>query len=303
LGQLEDMQAFIRIVEAGGIGPAAEQMGIAPSAISRRLALLESRLGVTLINRTTRTSKITEVGQTYYTRSLQVINEVTELNTITTDPDCSIHGTLRLSAPLSFGLSHLARALDTFAKEHPELTLDIDFSDHEIDLIEGGFDLAFRIGKLNDSSLKARRISPIRFNICASPEYLKQHGTPKTPDDLKNHKLLRYALYGNNNWKLIDEKGQHHKINTTSKMIANNGDFLNDMAIAGHGILLTPTFISWKAIAMGELTPILQNYKLEDLYAYAVYPQTHYLSQRVRLLIDFLAERFGDNPYWDHELN
>jgi DNA-binding transcriptional LysR family regulator len=299
MGQLEDMQAFIRVVEAGGIGPASEQLGIAKSAVSRRLAQLETRLGVTLINRTTRTSKITEAGQHYYARSVSVINDIAELNSITSDPECALNGTLRLSAPLSFGLLHLAPALDTFAKRHPKLRLDIDFSDHETDLIEGGFDLAFRIGDLNDSTLKARKISPIRFNICASPEYLKKHGTPKTPNDLKNHQVLRYALYGANNWNLLDKKGKKHSVNTTSKLVANNGDFLCDMAIAGHGIILTPTFIAWQAIAVGDLTPILQNYKLVDLNAYAVYPQTRHLSRRVRLLIDYLATRFGENPYWD----
>lgn len=299
MGQLEDMQVFVRVVESGGIGHAAEQLGIAKSAVSRRLTELESRLGVTLISRTTRTSKITETGQQYYTQSLRIINEIAELNSTASDPECSLQGTLRLSAPLSFGLLHLAPALDMFAKSHPELTLDIDFSDHEIDLIEGGFDLAFRIGKLNDSSLKARKISPIRFAICASPSYLSEHGLPTTPLELKHHHLLKYALYGMNNWTLYDNKGHAHKVNAASKMIANNGDFLIDMAIAGHGIVYSPTFIAWKALAKNELQPILTDYTTEDMHAYAVYPQSRYVSRRVRLLIDFLVERFGNNPYWD----
>lgn len=299
MGQLEDMRVFVRVVEAGGIGLAAEQLGIAKSAVSRKLADLETRLGVTLINRTTRTSNITEAGSKYYERALRVIDDVDELNTMTSDPDLSLKGTLRLAAPLSFGLSHLAPVLDLFAKEHPELTLNIDFSDRQIDLIEGGYDLAFRIGDLADSSLKARKIFPVNIMFCASPAYLEKHGTPKMADDLQDHLMLRYTLNEGNTIKCMDDKGQETIIPIRSKIRANNGDFLNQMAVSGHGILVSPTFISWQALAMGELVPILQNYHLPPSYAYAVYPKTRYLPHRARLLIDCLAERFGDNPYWD----
>ena len=299
MGQLEDMLVYVRVVEAGGIGNAAEQLGIAKSAVSRRLTELEARLGVSLISRTTRTSKLTEAGKLYYTRSLRVIDEVAELNSSTTNTETSLGGTLRLSAPLSFGLSHLTPALDDFAKEHPELTLDIDFSDHKTDLIAGGFDLAFRIGELDDSSLKARKISPIHTSICASPDYLEKNGIPKTPDDLKNHQVLRYALDDSNSWIFFDKKGKKYSVNTPAKIISNNGDFLCKMAISGHGVLVEPTFITWEAIAIGELIEILPEYKLTDINAYAIYPKTRYLSRRARLLIDFLVERFGNNPYWD----
>ncbi len=299
MGQLEDIQAFIRVVEAGGIGNAAEQMGIAKSAVSRRLAELEARLGVTLITRTTRTKKLTESGEQYYTRSLQILNEMTELNSIIADPECALHGTLRVSAPLSFGLKHLAPALDSFIKAHSQLILDIDFNDHQVDLIAGGFDLAFRIGELNDSNLKARKICPINFAICASPQYLAKHGTPKHPEELKHHQVLRYSLFGSNTWTFLDKNNHKHSVATTAGIVANNGDFLSEMAVADHGILLTPTFISWEALSLGELVPILEDYKIPSLNAYAVYPQSRHLSRRTRLLIDYLVERFGNNPYWD----
>ena len=277
MGQLEDMNAFIRVVEAGGISRAAEQMDIAKSAISRRLADLETRLGVRLLNRTTRTSSLTEAGQSYYERAVKVVDDVAELNTITADSNCALEGTIRLAVPLSFGLAHLAPAIDTFAKEHPELTFNIDFSDRQIDLVEEGFDLAFRIADLKDSTLVARKISPIRLILCASPDYIKEHGLPKTPGELKNHHFLQYNVSGSSTLKLKDNKGKEHLVKMPAKMIANNGDFLKDMAVAGHGILATPTFISWKAIAIGDLVPILSNYKLPQPNAYAVYPQTRYL--------------------------
>ncbi len=148
----------------------------------------------------------------------------------------------------------------------------------------------------------ARKISPIKLNLCASPEYLKQNGTPKKPDDLKNHRLLHYNVSGKSQWKLTDKKGKLYIVNVSAGIIANNGDFLKDMAIAGHGIVASPTFISWKALATGDLVTVLSDFNLPSTYAYAVYPQTRYLSQRTRIFIDFLSEYFGDNPYWDQSI-
>lgn len=302
MGQLEDMHVFIRVVDAGGISRAANQLGLAKSAVSRRIAELEKRLGARLINRTTRTSSLSEVGQAYYDRAIKVVDDVAELNALTSDSTSALAGTIHLAAPLSFGLCHLSTAIDAFLRQHPEVAINIDFSDRQVDLVEEGLDLAFRIADLKDSSLIARKISPIRRILCASPDYLKGHGTPFTPEELKTHKLLHYNVSGSSVWKLMDQKGKQYSIKTSAKIIANNGDFLVDMAVAGHGIVSTPTFISWKAIATGDLVPIMPDYKLPQLDAYAVYPQTRYLSQRARALINFLVQRFGDNPYWDQHI-
>jgi len=299
MGQLEDMSVFVRVVDAGSISRAAEQLGLAKSAVSRRLADLETRLGVKLLNRTTRNSSLTEAGQSYYERAIKIIDDVIELNTLTTDANTALEGTINLAAPLSFGLSHLSRAIDLFIKQHPKLVININFSDRRVDLIEEGLDLAFRIGDLKDSSLIARKISPIKIILCASPEYLKQYGAPKIPGDLKNHRLLHYNVSGKSQWKLEDIHGTQHIVNVSSNLIANNGDFLKDMAIAGHGIVSSPTFISWKALAIGDLVPVLSDFKLPQVNAYAVYPHTRYLSHRTRELIDFLLDYFGENPYWD----
>ena len=302
MGQLEDMHVFIRVVEAGGISRAAEQLGLAKSAVSRRLSDLEARLGVRLLNRTTRTSNLTEAGRGFYERSIKIVDDIGELNALTKGLNTTLEGTIYLAVPLSFGLSHLAPAMDAFVKLHPKLNINIDFSDRHKNLIEEGLDLAIRIADLKDSSLIARKISPIRTMICTSPEYLKKHGTPETLDDLKHHQLLHYNLSNSSSWKLTDKQGKQHFIHVAARIMANNGDFLKDMAIAGHGIIMMPTFITWKAIAMGELVPILSDYKTPQLNAYAVYSQTRYLSQRARMLIDFLVERFGDNPYWDQHI-
>lgn len=299
MGQLEDMSVFVRIVEAGGIGKAADQLGIAKSGVSRRLVALESRLGVPLINRTTRSSSLTSVGREYYERAIKLIGDVSELDALATDEGKSLEGQLRLAVPLSFGLCHLSPAIDMFAREHPGLTINIDFSDHQVDLVRQGVDLAIRIADLKDSSLKARRVCPIRLLLVASPSYLEKHGTPRIPEDLKTHEVLGYKLGGGNTIRLINVKGDEQLVHTSARMTANNGDFLHDMALAGHGIAVLPTFIVWQSLARRDLVPVLEPYSAPTLSAWAVYPQTRYLSQRARRFIDFLTKRFGDKPYWD----
>ena len=301
MGQLEEMAVFVRIVDAGGIGKAANQLDMAKSGISRRLVTLEKRLGVKLINRTTRSTSLTSAGRQYYEAAVKMIGDVEELNSLTTDAESSLEGKLRLAAPLSFGLSHLSSAIDDFSTQQPGLNFNIDFSDRHVDLVEQGVDLAIRITELKDSSLKARRICPVRLRLCASPVYLETHGTPRSPDDLKQHNILSYDIGGGTALKLNDEQGNVQLVQISSRMVANNGDFLRDMALAGHGIVLLPTFIAWKSLAGGGLVSVLESYVPATLSAWAVYPQTRYLSQRARLFIDFLTERFGDRPYWDND--
>ena len=293
------MHSFVRVVEAGSISKAAEQMGLAKSGVSRRLVELESRLGVRLLNRTTRRSSLTEAGRGFYEGAVKLLGDVSELNATTADSDASLEGVLRLAVPLSFGLCHLSPAIDEFIRTHPELTINIDFSDRHVDLVEQGVDLAIRISDLGDSSLQARRICPVRLLLCASPAYLERHGVPNKPADLGAHRMLQYDIGSGSTLSLEDGQGRQHVIHTEARMIANNGDFLRDMAMAGHGIIVTPSFIAWQAIAAGELVTVMPDFRPPRLSAWAVYPQTRYLSRRARMFIDFLAERFGENPYWD----
>jgi DNA-binding transcriptional LysR family regulator len=272
---------------------------VAKSGVSRRLVALETRLGVTLINRTTRSSSLTSVGREYYERAVKLIGDISELDGLAADEGKSLEGQLRLAVPLSFGLCHLSPAIDEFASEHPGLSINIDFSDRQVDLVEQGVDLAIRISDLNDSSLQARRICPIRLLLCASPSYLGRHGTPRKPEELKDHQVLGYTLGSGHTIRLVNPQGDEQLVHTSARMSANNGDFLRDMALAGHGIAVLPTFIVWQSLATRELVPVLEQYTLPSINAWAVYPQTRYLSQRARQFIDFLVKRFGDNPYWD----
>lgn len=299
MGQLEEMKNFVRVVEAGSISKAAEQLNIAKSGVSRRLSDLESRLGVLLLNRTTRRSSLTEAGQLFFERSRSLIEDVAELNASAAEQHALLQGQIRLAVPLSFGLEHLSPALDEFSRLHPQLYLNIDFSDHQIDLIEQGIDLAIRIADLQDSDLQARRLCPIRIQFCASPDYLQAFGTPESPQDLQNHKLLWFDGVHGSSLRLSGPDGKLYAIQSKPSMLANNGDFLRNMAVAGHGIVMLPSFIVWQQVATGELLQVMHEYYPQQRSAYAVYPRNRYLSRRVRLLIDFLAERFGENPYWD----
>jgi len=299
MGQLEDMAMFVRVVEAGSITKAAEQLNIAKSAVSRRLKDLEERLGNQLISRTTRHSKLTQAGEQYYQQVTNILSAVDAINEYTTDAPMRIEGTLKMTAPLSFGIMHLNDIIDEYAHQHPNLKFELDFSDRRIDLIEDGYELAIRIGALRDSSYQAKQLALIRCVICASPDYLARMGTPETLADLEGHEFLQYSLTQTNSIELMDAQGKRHHRKIDAKIKATNGEFLVDLAVKGHGITFLPTFIAYKKLQLGELVPVLQQYQLPTLKAYAIYPKNRFLSQRCRYLIDFIAERFGDNPYWD----
>jgi DNA-binding transcriptional LysR family regulator len=295
----EEMRTFVRVVEAGTISKAAEQLGIAKSGISRRLADLERRLGVKLINRTTRRSSLTEAGETYYRGALRLLGDISELDASVADAESRLQGTLRLAVPLSFGLRHLSPAIEEFLSLHPGLDVHIDFSDHRVDLVAQGVELAIRIAELDDSSLQARRICPVRMVLCASPDYLVKHGVPEHPADLADHRVLQYDAGSRQPLKIRGADGQVYPVSGQSPVVANNGDFLCDMAAAGHGIYMTPTFIAWEALRDGKLVALLESCPQPEISAWAVYPRTRYLSMRARAFIDFLVDRFGEQPYWD----
>lgn len=295
----EEMRTFVRVVEAGSISKAADQVGIAKSGVSRRLADLESRLGARLINRTTRRSSLTEAGRTLYEGAVKLLGDIDELEAAVASSGSQLQGTLRLAVPLSFGLCHLTPAIEEFMVANPGLTINVDFSDRQVDLVELGVDLAIRIGVLQDSSLQSRRICPIRVVVCASPAYLEKHGAPHKASDLVHHRVLQYDAGSGPPTRIATASGGTLPLPGKAGLVANNGDFLRDMAIGGHGIIVTPTFIAWEALRTGKLVTLLDDVPLRPIDAWAVYPQTRYLSQRSRAFIDFLVDRFGDEPYWD----
>jgi len=299
MNPFEDMSTFIRIVEAGSITKAAEQLDTVKSAVSRRLSELEKRLGVSLLTRSTRTQVLTDSGKSYYQQCLRIIEDLEEVESSVKNENCALAGRIKLAAPLSFGLSHLSPAIRKFNEVHPDIHFEVDFNDRKIDLVEEGFDLAIRIANLEDSSLIAKRITQINLVLAASPAYLNLYGLPKTPQDLlKGHVKLQYRTQPEN-WKFLDENKKPLSIKVPAVLTSNNGDFLCQAAIDGAGLIYTPDFVCYKAIKLGQLQPILTNYLTDTgVNAYAVYPQTKHLSLRVRHLVNYLAQYFGDTPYW-----
>ncbi len=299
MGQLEDINTFVYIVDAGTISGAANKLNIAKSAVSRRLVDLEKRLGVQLLNRTTRQSSLTDSGREYYQRATQILADVDELNEVTSDSKSELTGGLSIAAPLSFGLQHLTPIINKFAIAHPGVDLRLDFADRQVDLIEEGFDVAIRIAQLKDSSYMARKLTPISLVLCASPDYLKRNGTPQRPEDLMSHEILHYASAPDYTWRFTGPDGKQTNLKLPPKITANNGDYLCGAAVAGLGLSVIPTFMAWKEIENGNLVCLMSDYTFPSLNAYAVYPQTRHLSKRVRAFIDTLVEAFKDEPYWD----
>ena len=299
MGQLEELENFVRIAEAGGIGRAADQLGLAKSVVSRRLTDLESRLGSRLIARTTRKWHLTEAGQRCYEQALRVLDASAELQASVNLQDQQLRGTLRIAAPLSFGVAHLAPVIEQFSKLHPELAIELDLSDRFVNLIETGVDLALRIGDLADSSLRARKLAPVSLCLVASPSYLEHAGTPTHPEQLKQHRLLHYAGSSANSLWLTGPNQTLHQIDSVSKLKANNGDFLNAMAVQGYGIACSPRFICWQDIKQGNLKVLMPEYTLPERALYAVYPSSRFVAQRVRVFIDFLVAYFDEHTEWE----
>lgn len=300
MDRFEEMRTFVRVVEAGSLSAAAERLDIAKSAVSRRLADLESRLDVQLLNRTTRRLNLTDSGSLFYQRCQRILADLEESEQYVSSEHTNLRGTIRIAAPLTFGVRHLSPVLNEFLKLHPELNLDLDLNDRNINLVDEGFDMGIRIGKLEDSSMMARKLASAKTLLCASPEYLAQYGEPQTPEELKNHVGLSYSNVSENQlWQFTREDGKHYSVHVPFRMRANNGDVLVSAALDGLGVVATVSFICYRELEQGRLVQVLQDYKTEEVGVYAIYPSQRHLPGRVRLLIDYLAEQFGDEPYWD----
>src|SRR3954467_11772092 len=257
---LLDVLAFVRVVETGAFSRAAERMGMAKSIVSRRVARLEEQLGARPLPRSAQGAQPTDVGQAYFERAANILAELEAAQEVVAEAVTQIAGPIRLSAPLSFGITHLAPALADFAAEHLKVELDISFEDRPVDLVAGGYDLAVRIGSLKDSALIARRIAPVRKVPVASPSYLERHGRPERPRDLSGHDVL---LYGSESWRFRVGKSWEH-VHGRARLRADNGEMLRAAAIAGLGICILPSFIAAPGFETGELDPLLRGYPLEE---------------------------------------
>jgi DNA-binding transcriptional LysR family regulator len=299
MDKLASIRAFTQVVQRGSFAAAARELRLSRSAVSKYVIELEQELGVQLLSRTTRSVRPTENGQAYYERCTAILAELEEADLAVTRLQSEPRGLLRVNAPMSFGTLHLGRAVADFMERHPQVQIQLILSDQQVDPVQEGFDITLRIADLPSSSLIARRIAPARRVICAAPSYLARRGTPRHPDELRNHDCLTYGhLATGNQWKLTGPDGDHW-IPISWTLCTNNAEVLRDAAVKGRGIALLPTFIAGADLRQGSLQSILSDYRAPEISIYAIYPETRHLSAKVRLFIDFLIERFGGRPYWD----
>lgn len=303
MDRFTDIETFVAVVETGSFSAAAERLGAAKSAVSRRVSALEARLGVKLLNRTTRRLNLTDGGRAFFERAGRILADLEEAEQAISDADCALRGRIRVATPLTFGIEHLAPAINAFAEQHPAVRIDLDLNDRQVSLVEEGFDMAVRIGRLADSSLIARRLCEIRRVVVASPAYLAAHGMPECPEDLVNHAGLRYTNMPRNlYWQFTTPEGRRISPEVPDRLTANNGALLAEAAVDGLGVTLQPSFIVHQQLADGRLQTVLHDHPIPNEAMYAVFPPGRYQSRRVRVLADFLAERFGGEPYWDAPL-
>jgi DNA-binding transcriptional LysR family regulator len=286
----EDMRIFAQVMEAGSFTAAADRLGMSKQSVSRRLMQLEERLGVRLLNRSTRRLDATPLGQHYYQSALRLLGEVQQVEHDISGQAQALRGTLRLSAPLSFAMAHLGCLLTEFLQLHPQVDVEVDLSDRAVDLIGEGYDLALRIGALEDSSLIARRIASVERVYCASPDYLRARGVPTAPDELAGHDCLPYGHSRQVQWQ-FRQGGKAQAIQVAGRMRANNGELLRDAAIAGMGVTYLPTFIVGQALADGRLLSVLETWTPPSLQLSAVYPQHRQVARPVQGFVNFLRER------------
>ncbi|NIL16371.1 LysR family transcriptional regulator [Pseudomonas sp. AN3A02] len=289
MNPFEDMRLFCQVMESGSFTAAAEHLGLSKQFVSRRLIQLEERLGVRLLNRSTRRLDVTPLGQSYYESALRLLSEVEQVEQGISGQNTEPRGTIRLSAPLSFAMAHLGSLLPLFLQRYPHVSVEVDLSDRPVDLISEGYDLVLRIGTLEDSTLIARRIASVQRVYCASPDYLARRGTPQTPEDLAEHACLPYGHSRQVQWRFM-VKGKPLVLNVSGRMRVNNGELLRDSAIAGLGVTYLPTFIVAEALNDGRLVPLLEAFAPEALALSAVFPQHRQSSRPVQALIEFLRE-------------
>ncbi|MEO1331453.1 MAG: LysR family transcriptional regulator [Pseudomonadota bacterium] len=295
MDRFSEMDMFVRVVEAGGFTEAARRAGVSKSAVSKQIAALEQRLGARLLNRTTRRVSPTEIGLAYYDRVSRVLSEAEEADAIAASLQGAPRGELRVSAPQSFGVHRLGPAVADFLKQHDEVRVHMSLDDRFVELIAEGFDLAIRVGALEDSSLKAKKIGEARMALLASPDYLKRVGEPERIEDLNDHALLHYSyLASGRSWKLVAPGGAERTVRAAGPLTVNNGDALLAAAERGIGVALVPDFIYEASVAAGRTRIVLPSATPEPLGIWAVTPPGRFTQPKVRAFVDFLVAAFRE---------
>lgn len=291
------MRAFVAVVEAGSFIKAADSLDMSKSAVSRLVGDLEARLGVRLLQRTTRRLSLTTEGEVFRDRCIELLGGVEEAEAEITARAGEAAGQLRMNVPVTLGMLYLAPLWPQFMRKHPKVMLEVTLGDRMVDLVEEGYDLAVRIAKLPSSSLISRKIAKTRLVLCASPEYLERRGTPMSLPELSEHAIITYSLLAmGEQWQFQGPDGEV-TVKVTSRMRSNNGDTCCAAALKGQGLVLQPTLLVGPHLESGALVEVLPQYRSIELGVYAVYPTRKHVSPKVRLMIDFLIESFR-KPAW-----
>lgn len=288
------LEFFVLLARHGSLTAAARELDLTPPAATKRLAQLEARLGVRLVNRTTRSISLTTEGETYLHHATRILAEIREMEDAVSSSRSVPRGLLRVNAPMGFGRTVIAPLLSEFAKRHPHVEVQLDVTDRPVDLVESGMDLAIRFGTLPDKRLIARRIMDNRRFLCASPRYLEQHGTPQSLADLAHHNCIVHRqnddAYGV--WRLVCD-GRNEAMKVHGTMSSNDGDIVLGWALDGHGILIRSEWDLAKYVESGRLRVVLPEHVQPDADLFVYYPNKLNQSARARAFIDFLVERFG----------
>jgi DNA-binding transcriptional LysR family regulator len=291
------MAVFAKVVDTASFADAARHFGMSPAMVSKHVRTLEERLGVRLLNRTTRRVGATEVGQNYYERCLRILSELEDAERAAGDLQAAPRGLLRVTAPVSFSFRHLAPVIADYLSAYPEVSIDLNLNDHYVDLVAERFDVAIRVGHLADSSLMSRKLCSVAMMVCASPAYLEKNGAPQEPGDLTKHNCLIYTYATQQTaWRFADRSGEEYVVRVNGRFLANNGDALRALAVKGAGLVFAPDFIVEDDLQAGRLVRLLPEFATGETPVHAVYPHSKFLSAKTRTFIDFLAARCSHPP-------
>lgn len=300
---LAGMRVFTAVVDAGSFAKAAEKLELSRGMTSRYVAQVEAHLGVRLLNRTTRRLSLTEAGNDYYQRATQVLALVEEAEQAASREAAEPRGRLRVNASVAFGARHMGAAIGAYLQRNPHVRVDLTLNDRLVDLVEEGFDVAIRIARRIEPALVARPLARARLVACASPAYVRRSGMPRSPSDLAQHNCLTYAYAGEQNeWHFVRGK-REQTVRVGGNLHANNGDILSLAAVDGLGVTVQPTFLIYDLLKAKKLVRVMEGWEADALTIFAVYPTRQFLPPKVRSFIDFMVDRFGDNPYWDHGIH
>lgn len=301
LTPITDLEIFARVAAAGNMSAAGRDMGLSPAVVSKRISHMEERLGARLFQRTTRQLKLTETGKGFYERIVSILNDIEEAEAFVSQLNAKASGTLRVTAPTGFCRRHIAPYLAGFLQQHPELNLELHLSDSIVDIVGEGIDLAIRIAELDDSSLVARRLAPCHRVICATSHYLDRYGVPQSLNDLTGHNCLTVGFQSV--WRLEGPDGQVN-MKVSGNLRSNSSDVVHEALVSGLGIGLRSTWDVADDLKAGRLRVVLPDYhEAPRLAVYAVYPCRQFVPAKLRVFVDFLAQLYGPEPYWDRGLN